>query len=181
MNRLFNSITLTETQKNALFAFGEKDKIGTGANLIIAACMCEGQREAAVDMMMYYSLAPTTMNGIFDFYTCKPIYGYWAIYGFADLCELGTNVSAESDDPDLYVTAARDDEGRGAIMLSYYTAEEGREDKAVTVTMDGLAVGTAEVYTADAKHSYEVTDRQSGNIVTLTMKPNSMIVVKTDK
>ena len=43
MNRLFNSITFTETQKNALFAFGEKDKIGTGANLIIAACMCEGE------------------------------------------------------------------------------------------------------------------------------------------
>ena len=33
MNRLFNSITLTETQKNALFAFGKKDKIGTGVNL----------------------------------------------------------------------------------------------------------------------------------------------------
>jgi len=158
-----------------------RDIIGPRGAAFIAACMCEGQREAAVDMMMYYSLAPTTMNGIFDFYTCKPIYGYWAIYGFADLCELGTNVRAESDDPDLYVTAARDDEGRGAIMLSYYTAEEGREDKAVTVTTDGLAVGTAEIYTANAKHSYELTDRQSGNIVTLTMKPNSITVVKTNK
>ena len=50
MNRLFNSITLTETQKNALFAFGEKDKIGTGANLIIAACMCEGELTKAILM-----------------------------------------------------------------------------------------------------------------------------------
>ena len=50
MNRLFNSITLTETQKNALFAFGEKDKIGTGANLIIAACMCEGKLTKAILM-----------------------------------------------------------------------------------------------------------------------------------
>ena len=50
MNRLFNSITLTETQKNALFAFGEKDKIGTGANLIIAACMCEGELPKAILM-----------------------------------------------------------------------------------------------------------------------------------
>ena len=48
MNRLFNNITLTETQKNALFAFGEKDKIGTGANLIIAACMCEGELTKAI-------------------------------------------------------------------------------------------------------------------------------------
>lgn len=50
MNRLFNSITLTETQKNALFAFGEKDKIGTGANLIIAACMCEDELTKAILM-----------------------------------------------------------------------------------------------------------------------------------
>ena len=50
MNRLFNNITLTETQKNALFAFGEKDKIGTGANLIIAASMCEGELTKAILM-----------------------------------------------------------------------------------------------------------------------------------
>ena len=50
MNRLFNSITLTETQKNALFAFGEKDKIDTGVNLIIAACMCEGELTRAILM-----------------------------------------------------------------------------------------------------------------------------------
>ena len=43
MNRLFNINTLTETQKNALFAFGEKDKVGTGCNLMIAAAMCEGE------------------------------------------------------------------------------------------------------------------------------------------
>ena len=50
MNRIFNSITLTETQKNALFAFGEKDKIGTGANLMIAASMCEGELTKAILM-----------------------------------------------------------------------------------------------------------------------------------
>lgn len=44
----FNSITLTETKKNALFAFEKKDKIGTGANLIIAACMCEGELTKAI-------------------------------------------------------------------------------------------------------------------------------------
>lgn len=38
----FNVNTLTETQKNALFAFGEKNKVGTGCNLMIAASMCEG-------------------------------------------------------------------------------------------------------------------------------------------
>jgi len=42
MNGNFNLPRLTETQKNALFAFGEKTKAGTGCNLMIAASMCEG-------------------------------------------------------------------------------------------------------------------------------------------
>lgn len=50
MNRLFNIDTLTETQKNALFAFGEKDRIGTSCNLMIAASMCEGQLSGAILM-----------------------------------------------------------------------------------------------------------------------------------
>lgn len=52
MNRLFNINTLTETQKNALFAFGEKDKVKTGCNLIIAANMCEGQLSGVILMVL---------------------------------------------------------------------------------------------------------------------------------
>jgi hypothetical protein len=52
MNALFNIETLTETQKNALFAFGEKDKTGTGCNLMIAASMCEGQLTGVILMSL---------------------------------------------------------------------------------------------------------------------------------
>ena len=50
MNRNFNFPRLTETQKNALFAFGEKTKAETGCNLIIAASMCEGELTKAILM-----------------------------------------------------------------------------------------------------------------------------------
>ena len=50
MNRNFNLPRLTETQKNALFAFGEKTKAGTGCNLMIAASMCEGELTKAILM-----------------------------------------------------------------------------------------------------------------------------------
>ena len=50
MNAFFNSKTLTETQKNALFAFGEMDKTGTGVNLMIVASMCEGELTKALLM-----------------------------------------------------------------------------------------------------------------------------------
>lgn len=52
MNRNFNLPRLTETQKNALFAFGEKTKAGTGCNLMIAASMCEGDLAKAILMTL---------------------------------------------------------------------------------------------------------------------------------
>lgn len=52
MNQYFNIATLTETQKNALFAFGEKDKVATGCNLIIASSMCEGQLAGLILMTL---------------------------------------------------------------------------------------------------------------------------------
>lgn len=48
MNSNFNLPRHTETQKNALFAFGEKIKAGTGCNLMIAASMCEGDLTKAI-------------------------------------------------------------------------------------------------------------------------------------
>ena len=154
-----------------------KEIIGLRGAAFIAACMCEGQNEPSMDMMMYYEVSPTTMNGIFDFYTCKPIKGYWALYGFADLCDLGTHVKTSSDDPDVYVTAACDGKGRGAALVCYYTNDEGREDKTVTVELGEDAA--VEVYTVDDEYSYDKTAEVSGERVTLTMKPNSFAVLKT--
>ena len=153
-----------------------KEIIGLRGASFIAACMCEGQNEPSIDMMMYYEVSPTTMNGIFDFYTCKPIKGYWALYGFSDLCELGTHVKAASDDPDVYVTAAGDGKGRGAALVCYYTNDEGREDKTITVELGENA--TVEIYTVDEIYSYDKTAEESGERVTITLKPNSFAVLK---
>ena len=117
------------------------------------------------------------MNGIFDFYTCKPIKGYWALYGFSDLADLGTHVESRSDDPDVYVTAACDENGSLSTLVSYYTNENGREEKTVTVDI-GVHGAVTDVYTVDEAHSYELTSTARGK-VTLTMKPNSFAVLKT--
>ena len=151
-----------------------KDIIGPRGAAFTAACMCEGQNDPTMDMMQYYEVSPTTMNGIFDFYTCKPIMGYWAIYGFSDLYELGSCVATESDDRDIYVTAAVGEGGESAALVCYYTNDRDREEKPVEVEMDG----TVEIYLTDESHSYELIDSQGGGRVTFTLKPNSFAVLK---
>ena len=158
-----------------------RDIISLKGASFISACMSEGQNSSAVDMMMYYEVSPTTMNGIFDFYTCKPIKGYWALYGFSDLSDLGTCVKTESDDGKIYVTAAKDGNGSGAVMVTYYTTDETAEAKTVTVSLCGADIGKTDIYTVDETHSYEITDTQEGNTVTLTMQPNSFCVLKSGR
>ena len=52
----FNSNIFTETQKNALFAFGEPDKTATCCNLVIASSMCEGELTAIILMELVYQI-----------------------------------------------------------------------------------------------------------------------------
>ena len=157
-----------------------KEIISLRGATFIAACMCEGQNDPTVDMMMYYEVSPTTMNGIFDFYTCKPIKGYWALYAFSDLAELGTHVASSSDDPDVYVTAAKDENGNSAALVCYYTNDDGREEKTVTVELTSDNV-TTEIYTVDEQYSYEKTATVNSKSITLTMKPNSFAMLKSKR
>ena len=155
-----------------------RDIISIKGASFISACMSEGQDDPAVDMMMYYEVSPTTMNGVFDFYTCKPIKGYWALYGFSDLCDLGMHVESKSDDGEIYVTAAKGESGESAALITYYTTRENAEEKTVTLSLSGKNVTESGIYTVDEKHSYDLTDTQSGSTVTFTMQPNSFCVVK---
>lgn len=141
------------------------------------ACMCEGQK-AGIDMMMYYDASPCAMNGLWDFYTWYPIKGYYSIYAFADIYELGTEVRTESDDNDIYVVGAKDENGKKAVIISYYTDENDREEKIVNVNMEGYDGEVTDIYTVDADHDYTVTDTQTSNTVTITMKPNTFVVLK---
>ena len=51
--------------------------------------------------------------------------GFYALYAWNELKQLGTQVDAVSDCPDLYVTAARGEDGETALLVSYYRDEDG--------------------------------------------------------
>ncbi len=73
---------------------------------------------------------------------------------------------------------AKNEGGKKALIISYYTDENDREEKIVNVNMEGYDGEITEIYTVDADHDYTVTDTQSGNTLTVTMKPNTFVVLK---
>ena len=103
-----------------------------------AGCMCSGQN-AGLDMLMYYDARPTVFNGMFDFYTLRPLKGYYPFLAFSQLYKLGKHFSASCDDSDIFVTAAGDGNDKRAVMAVYYTDDDKARSRGVTLCGDDFS------------------------------------------
>ena len=85
----------------------------------MAATMCSLQN-APLDMLMYYDLRPcTSYNGAFSAYTFDPQPPYYALYYWAQLAALGTQIKADLSDSGIYVCAASDGEKVRVLLANY--------------------------------------------------------------
>ena len=142
-----------------------------------AACMALCQY-SSVDMLMYYDArVSTAFNGMFDFYTLRPLKGYYPFPMFNRLYRLGTAVECKSENPDICAVAAKNNDGESAIMISYFCNEEDGAD--IEITLDLSEKGKLyEIYILDEKHNCELC----GNVTSgekITLKPNSVLLLNS--
>lgn len=153
--------------------------IGIKGASFITACMCEGQKNPAIDMLMYYDARPCAMNGMFDFYTMRALKGYYPFVMFSRLFELGEYVSSESDDTDIYTACATNGKSHSAIIC-YYTDDDNAGNKEISISIDGASLDGAKVYLLDESYSmnelsqYKIKD----NALSLKVRRNSVIFIE---
>jgi hypothetical protein len=104
-------------------------------------------------MLMYYDARPGTFNCLFDYYTMRPLKGYYAFHHYARLYELGTQVESTTDDPDLYAVAAKDGDRFGA-MIVYYTENDNKNDKYLTLDVSGVDLSRVRFYVTDRDRTF---------------------------
>ena len=145
--------------------------IGIKGAAFTSSVMAKSQN-ASIDMLMYYDARPCVFNGLFDFYTLKPLKGYYPFVMWNELYILGNQTEALSDDPAVDVICASDGDAVCAV-ITYYSMDETADTKEVTVNGEG----TYDVYTLDADHNYDLT--QTVTLPTaLSMQANSVIHLK---
>lgn len=139
------------------------------------ASMCLGQN-STIDMMMYYDARPCAFNGLFDFYTYRPLKGYYPFFIFSKLSKMGTQVQADSDLGELYTVAARGKDGTCAAVICYYPQDGNAENQAVTVRTSG-GKGGFDTFLLDDGHDFEKTGitELNGNEAVFHLKPNSIL------
>ena len=141
-----------------------------------SAATIEVCQNAPVDMLMYYDARPCVFNGLFDFYSLKPIKGYWPFYVFADMLELKNQTYSGTDDEDIYVLAASDGK-KDIAMITYFSEDDEAEPKEIEVSMDNASKKKYDIYVIDETHTYEKAE-EAGSKFKITLKPNTVIAVR---
>ena len=126
--------------------------------------------------MYYDARIDTCFNGLFDLYTLRPIKGYYPFPMFHALYKAGTACKSTTDDPDLYIAAAKDADGKTYVMVTYYTNEIA---EAKTAVLD--FIGGAEQYELllldDEKNMESAGIFRPGD--DLTLQPNTVALLQS--
>ncbi|MBQ8146491.1 MAG: hypothetical protein IJ039_06870 [Clostridia bacterium] len=161
------------------FVYSIKQIIGMKGAAFTAAVMSICQNNPDIDMLMYYDARPGAFNGLWDVYVYEELKGYYAFYSFANLYELGTQVANGSDDENVYVVAAKNDEKVGA-MVTYYAENDNENSKYVTVDIDGHDMSCAKIYLVDENNTYTPYRKSSfvDGKLEIRLERNSIIYIE---
>ena len=129
---------------------------------------------SSVDMLMYYDTRPSVFNGVFDFYTYRPLKGYYPMKWYGMFYDLAYQVPACNDIPGLYSLCGCGADGKLTAVITYYSEDDASEDKEVRI--DFGKPGRYEITLVDADH--DGTPIGITEDLTFRMKVDSCILIK---
>ena len=108
---------------------------------------------------MYYDARPCVWNGLFDFVQMGKVTtkAYHSFPMFNALYQLGSEVYSESDDPDVYVLAAKN-EHEAALLITHFNNDDADEGAELSLDLRGFSSENgveATVYLHDEKNDLQ--------------------------
>ncbi len=160
------------------FVYSIEQIIGMKGAAFTGAVMLIGQ-ENPLDMLMYYDARPSAFNGMFDFYTDRPLKGYYPFKMFNNLHKKGTAVETVCPGGGVHAAAAVDGNGGTAVMVAYFTDnDELKEKKEIEICFDREV--NANIFLLDNEHNAEKTVGFRGTAVRFAVEPNSVVLISDD-
>ena len=162
------------------FVYSIEQIISIKGACFFSACMAAAQNNPDIDMMMNYDARMGAFNGLFDYYTMRPLKGYYPFYLYANLYELGNQAYAESDDEDVYVVAAKNDNNKKALMVTYYAENDNKWEKYITIDLGTNDFDGKKILITDKN---QTLGTYAGNViengkVTLFVNRNTIIYIE---
>ena len=146
---------------------------GIKGAIVTMSTMCIAQR-TSLDMLMYYDTRPSTFNGVFDFYTAKPLKGYYAFYWYGMFYDMRAEIRAVNEIENIYSLCGVDENGKVLAIVTHYSDNDNTENR--TISVDFGKSGEYEIYLLDEKHNGELV--QITDKLEFDMKVHSAILIK---
>lgn len=143
-----------------------------GAAFIMAA-ICEAQH-SSIDMLMYYDTRPSIYNGAFDYYTYKPLKGYYPLMWYGMFYDMDSEIKSDTEVPDVYSLCGCDKDGKTLSVITYYSDSDTAEKK--NIRIDFGSESKYEVYLLDEKHSGDMIGETTD--LTFELCPNTCVLIK---
>ena len=124
-----------------------------GAAYLMSA-LSLAQPSSAIDMMMYYDTRPSVFNGIFDFYTCRPLKGYLCMKWYGEFYDDYREVRAKNCLKDIYVLCGIDKHGKITAIVTHYSENDEKEN--VKIKLDFGRRCEFDVFLLDKDHDGEL-------------------------
>ena len=99
----------------------------------VASVMSLAQISASIDMLMYYDTRPSVFNGVFDFYTYRPLKSYWCFKWYGELYGLAHEVRAAELPKDVYLLCGVDEDDKITAIITHYSERDDKENAKVTL------------------------------------------------
>jgi hypothetical protein len=161
------------------FVYSIEQIIGMKGAAFASACMCAGQNNPDIDMLMYYDARPCAFNGLWDMYTLRPLKGYYPFFIYSKLYELKNQVYSSSDSDDVYVVSAKNGE-KARMLVCYYAENDNKGADVVKIDVSDFDMAGAKIYLVDEHNTMSevLTAQFENNILTMRLERNSILYIE---
>ena len=125
-------------------------------------------------MLMYYDTRLSVFNGVFDFYTLRPLKGYYPFLWYGNFYDMEYEVRAEQTHEELYTLCGVDKAGKAIAIVTHYSKNDDKSPIQVSVKLKKDA--EYEVYLLDKDHDGEYVKTTKN--LQFTMPVHSCIMLK---
>lgn len=156
------------------FIYSVESIHGLKGAAFVMSCICEAQKSDAIDMLMYYDTRPSVFNGAFDYYTEKPLKGYYPLYWYGMFYDMENWIPSENSIENIYSLCGTDKNGKVLAVVTHYNDNDEAPEK--TVKTDFGKSGKYEIYSLDEEHTNDLVSTTDD--LTFTMKNQTCILIK---
>lgn len=114
------------------FVYSIEQIIGIKGAAYIMAVFSIMQR-STIDMLMYYDTRPSVFNGVFDYYTYRPLKGYYPFKWYGKLYDCEYEIRSTNKIDDVYSLCGVDKNGKITAIITHYSDNDEAKSKNIEI------------------------------------------------